>query len=448
MDLQNQNIVVLGLGKTGHALCEFLLQKRARVFAVDDLPREMMGPNWEAVFNQGVEFFTTDDAHFIPWKEIRFCLVSPGVSLKHPVISLAASFNIEITGELEFANQFTKAPVIAITGTNGKSTTTELVGQILKNAGLCVEVGGNLGEPWISMIARNPNPDWFVLEVSSYQLETTQTFHPHIAALLNITDDHFERHGDIQGYTAAKARIGMNQNSKDFLVYNANDVHVLRALETQQAKKIPFSSTQTVNGIFWKSEKEIFSEVSGKEVLYSLEKASLQGLHNIENMMAAIAMAELAKVSSSFIQSTLESFKALPHRLEWVREFNEVDYYDDSKGTNVGAVVMSLASFEKPVVLILGGKDKGGDYSVLRALVKNKAKALILLGEAKEKIHRALKDTVPIVEVNSMKAAVQEASRLAEKGDVVLLSPACSSFDMFRDYKHRGQEFQKQVKEL
>ncbi len=448
MNLHSQNIVVVGLGKTGYALCEFLLKNKARVFAVDDLPREMMGPNWQVLFDRGVEFFTTDDAHFIPWKEIQLCILSPGLSLEHPVVSLAQSFSVKITGELEFASQFTQAPILAITGTNGKSTTTELVGQILKNSGLQVEVGGNLGEPWISMIDRNPKPDWFVLEVSSYQLETIQNFHPHLAALLNITDDHFERHHNMAGYVAAKAKIGFNQNENDFLIYNANDVHVLKALEGQKAQKIPFSSTQTVKGIYWKSEKEIASELSGKEVVYSLKNASLHGLHNIENMMAAIALAELAKIPSPVIQSTLENFKALPHRLEWVREVKEVDYYDDSKGTNVGAVVMSLASFEKPVVLILGGKDKGGDYSVLRALIKNKARALVLLGEAKEKIRKALQDTVPIVEVNSMRAAVEEASRLAQEGDVVLLSPACSSFDMFRDYKHRGDEFQKYVRSL
>ncbi len=286
------------------------------------------------------------------------------------------------------------------------------------------------------------------MEVSSYQLETTENFHPHISLILNITDDHFERHKNMAGYIAAKAKIWKNQTDKDFLIYNPNDVHVLKAVEGATCQKIPFSSTEHVKGIYWDTTESLVSQISGTSRSYCLKNASLKGLHNIENMMAAIAVAEIAGIPHEIIEKTLQEFKALPHRLEFVREFDGVQYYDDSKGTNVGAVVMSLASFEDPVVLILGGKDKGGDYQILRALIKNKCRGIVLIGEATPLIRKALEGTVALQEADSMQQAVLKSREMAQSGDTVLLSPACSSFDMFRDYKHRGDEFQKWVRSL
>lgn len=448
MNLSGKTILVLGLGTTGVAACEFLVKRQAQVIGVDDLPLALLSLKTESLVSQGVKIFSHSEEYQLNWGQISLVIISPGIHFDHLVVQEAQRRNIPVTGELEFASEFSKSPVIAITGTNGKSTTTELTGAIFKNAGFNIALGGNLGTPWLKLIDENPDPDWTILEVSSYQLESTQKFHPKISMILNITEDHFERHKNMEGYIAAKARLWMNQTEQDSLIYNANDVHVLKSMEGAVCQKFPFSSTEHVKGIYWDTEDTIRSVWSGAERIYSLKEASLQGLHNVENMMASIAAAELAGISQEIIEKTLKEFKALPHRLEFVREFAGVKYFDDSKGTNVGAVVMSIASFEDPVVLILGGKDKGGDYKILRALLKHKARALVLIGEAKEIIHAALEGTVPIVEANSMQEAVLRCKELAQSGDVVLLSPACSSFDMFRDYKHRGDEFQKWVRGL
>ncbi|MFO1518091.1 MAG: UDP-N-acetylmuramoyl-L-alanine--D-glutamate ligase [bacterium] len=449
MNLKDQHLLVIGLGTTGLAVMDFALKRGAQVTGVDDAPREFWGVKVEPFEAKGALLYSTAQSDRIDWGKIELVILSPGIPLNHPVVEEAKKRKLEIMGEIELASRFTQSPVIGITGTNGKSTTTELLGAFLREDGKNVAVGGNLGTPWVTLIDQNPSPEWTVLELSSFQLETIQTFHPKISMILNITDDHFERHGTMDAYIAAKARITENQTEEDFLIFNANDVHVLRAIEKEKAKKIPFSSTEHVKGgIFWDTRDKLESAVSGEKRNFSLAKATLQGLHNIENMMAAIAGAQLAGVDPTVIQRVLESFKALPHRLEFVREIDGVRYFDDSKGTNVGAVAMSLASFEEPVVLILGGKDKGGDYGVIRSLVRHKAKALVLIGEAKEKIRKAMEGAVPLFDAGSMKEAVEVARSQAQAGEVVLLSPACSSFDMFRDYKHRGDEFQKYVKAL
>jgi len=448
MDLQNKTLLIVGLGTTGLAVCDFARRRGAHLIGLDDAPKKMLGPRVEILQENGTPVFSTNEAGMLEWRRIDLVVLSPGVPLSHKVVLEARRRGIPVTGELELASQFSQSPVIAITGTNGKSTTTELTGEIFREMGLKVSVGGNLGTPWVTLIDQDPDPAWTILEVSSFQLETIESFHPKFSALLNITEDHYERHGDMDGYLAAKARITLNQTDEDAVIYNANDVHVLRALEGAKARKIPFSSTEHVRGIYWAREDSLESVLSGTPRTYYLNKVSLKGLHNIENMMAAIALAELAGLSPPSIQTALEDFKALPHRLQLVRDFNGVRYFDDSKGTNVGAVAMSLASFEEPVILILGGKDKGGDYSVLRSLIRHKAKSLIVMGEAQEKIRAALEGSAPLFEVGSMKAAVELAHAQAVAGDVVLLSPACSSFDMFRDYKHRGDEFQKWVKGL
>lgn len=449
MELKDKTILVLGLGATGLAACDFLLERGARVIGVDDLPRSLLSPKAEALRARGLRLFSHSEEFQVDCTSLSLLLLSPGVPPSHLLAAEARRRGIPVSGELEFASQFSKGPILAITGTNGKSTTTELCGALFKKAGFNIALGGNLGTPWLKLIQENPQPDWNILEVSSFQLESIESFHPKISMILNITDDHFERHGDMAGYIEAKAKIWKNQGADDALIYNANDVHVLKAIEGARCRKIPFSSSEHVKGgIYWDAEDRLISRVSGEERTFSLEKASLKGLHNIENMMAAIAAAELAGIAPATIERVLEEFKALPHRLEFVRDLEGVKYYDDSKGTNVGAVAMSLASFEDPVVLILGGKDKGGDYGILRALIKNKCRALVLIGEAKDLIRRALEGAAPLVEAASMQEAVARCRELSQPGDVVLLSPACSSFDMFRDYKHRGDEFQKWVRGL
>jgi len=448
IDLKGKTILVLGLGTTGVAVGRFALRRGALVIGVDDAPRTLLKPEAERLSEKGGQVFAGDETHLIPWENLDLLVLSPGVPVEHPLVLEAKRRQVLVMGEIELASRFNRSPVIGITGTNGKSTTTELVGALLQGAGLRVSVGGNLGTPWVTLLEREPDPEWTVLELSSFQLETIESFHPKISVILNLTEDHFERHHGMEAYAAAKARIFENQGRDDFLIYNDDDAHVIAMTLEAVPRKIPFSSTKHVAGIFWDSETSFQSDVTGQTRRYSLEGVALKGLHNIENMLAAVAVAELAGIRQETIQSGLEKFTPLPHRLELIRELNSVRYYDDSKGTNVGAVVMSLASFDEPVVLILGGKDKGGDYRVLRSLVQHKAKGVILMGEARDKIREALKGCAPLYDVATMQDAVIQAHAIAKAGDVVLLSPACSSFDMFRDYKHRGDEFQRWVKEL
>ncbi|MCE9624444.1 MAG: UDP-N-acetylmuramoyl-L-alanine--D-glutamate ligase, partial [Deltaproteobacteria bacterium] len=331
---------------------------------------------------------------------------------------------------------------------NGKSTTTSLLGAIYQAAGENVGIGGNLGTPFLDLVDDPKNFSSYVVEVSSYQLETTATFRPKIAALLNVTEDHLDRYADFREYLAAKARIFAFQREDDFSVYNDDDLYCLEAVENIRGRKTPFSTAKRVRGAYFKENRIEWAPEGTVLSQFGLEKCKLLGLHNLENIACAVACAKADAIPDAAIQKTLDTFQGLPHRIEWVAEIDGVNYYDDSKGTNVGAVVMSLASFDQDVVLILGGKDKGGDYAPLRPLLRNKARAVVVLGEAKEKIVAALRGSAEIVTVTSMREAVQACQRLSVPGGTVLLSPACSSFDMFRDYHDRGEQFKKYVREL
>ena len=437
------SIAVLGLGKTGISVARYFAAQGEKVWGIDDnaaLDPAGLGPHFQELFLGG---------RIPDFSEVTRFFISPGVDPRHPAAKSALAKGLSLEGELELAFTLAKGrKVVAITGTNGKSTTTSLLGAIYRQAGVKVGVGGNLGTPFLDLVTDPEGFEAFIVEVSSYQLESTRSFKPKVAALLNVTEDHLDRYPSFKEYLKAKARIFAFQDENDFSVYNDDDLHCLQAIEETEARRTPFSTAKKLKGAYFLEGRFYWAPHGQIEGTFGLEKCKLLGLHNLENMACAIACAKADEIPDLAIQQTLDSFQGLPHRIEWVAEIDGTNYYDDSKGTNVGAVVMSLASFDQDVVLILGGKDKGGDYAPLKPLVRNKVRGLILIGEAKEKIAAALGDATATVVASTMREAVQEARRLSVPGGTVLLSPACSSFDMFRDYHDRGLQFQQAVKEL
>jgi UDP-N-acetylmuramoylalanine--D-glutamate ligase len=390
-------------------------------------------------------------------------VVSPGVPLDMPVIQTAKDKGVPVIGELELAYRMLnpRKGFLAVTGTNGKSTTTALLDSMLKRGGFRTLLGGNIGNALTDEIytmmtrtrAEMPVLDFVVAEVSSFQLESTQFFRPMGSVVLNISPDHLDRYHSMEEYRNAKARIFENQRAEDFLVLNYDDPGSAgmtreRGLPGKENPRVfYFSRTQAVEGIFCR-EGIIFSNLpplSNAMPLIGAEEIKITGVHNLENAMAASAMALLAGCPVDSVRDSLRKFPGLEHRLEFVREIKGIRYFNDSKGTNVGAVIKSLESFPPPVILIAGGRDKAGDFSLLRPLVKDRVKAVVLIGEASEKIKNAIGDITKAVIAEDLKDAVEKARNGAMKGDVVLLSPACASFDMFRDFEDRGRQFKKIV---
>ena len=448
LDLRGRNILVVGLARTGISTARFLKERGAIVAATDILPASQI-KGIDDLRSNGIEVETR--GHSIKsFLNAHLIILSPGVPPDIEPLKEARKKGVEIISEVELAFNFIKEPIVAIAGTNGKTTTTTLIGKILESGGNKVFVGGNIGLPLIEYVASNQSADYIVVEVSSFQLEGTRKFRPHIAVLLNITEDHLDRYASFDEYAAAKFRLFENMEEGDVAIVN-NDDPVIKSQVTShksQVRTFSFSSSRILKeGIYYKNENIVYSMGSEKE-FYPTANFKLKGIHNIENIMASIAAAKACGVSRDVILKTIEEFKGLPHRMELIREINGTSYYNDSKGTNIGALQKSLEGLNAPVILIAGGKDKGGDYRVLNDLIKNKVRHLILLGEAKNKIRDAFEGLTDIVTVESLKEAVDIASNKAEKGDVVLLSPACSSFDMFKDYKERGEVFRRLVEML
>lgn len=370
---------------------------------------------------------------------------SPGVAQENPLLREASARRIPVLSEIELASRFFSAPMLAITGTNGKSTTTTLIGQMMKAAGKKVFVGGNLGVPFIS--AADGDYDWAVLEISSFQLEWIEQFRPKIGVMLNLSEDHLDRYAAFTDYAAAKERLFAFQTGTDTAILNRDDPLVWAMRPRVRSRVVSFGFGEAAEGVF-ATKDEIVWRDGGAEERFALGGVKIQGVHNVENMMAAVAAAKCAGLEREPIQVTLNDFPGLEHRLEFVREHGGARYYDDSKGTNVGAVVKSLASFTGPVILLAGGVDKGGDYAPLERPVREKVRRLVLFGAAKEVIARALGQCADTVIVDDLRAAVRDAAAHAQPGDVVLLSPACSSFDQFRNYAERGKLFKSLVQEL
>jgi UDP-N-acetylmuramoylalanine--D-glutamate ligase len=447
MDLRGKKVLVVGMARTGIATAKFLRAKGSLVTTTEVKPEEEMR---EAVQElKGLDLSTEWGGHRTEtFLKQDIIVVSPGVDLSLDPIQKAIRRGVRVISEIELAYQFIHVPILAITGTNGKTTTTLLLGEMLKEGGRSVGVGGNVGEPLILFADGGDRWEVLVVEISSFQLEAIEDFRPRISVLLNITEDHLDRYSSYTDYIEAKVRIFANQNSGDVAILNRDDPIVMRFGEKVRAKKVLFSMGEKLEEGAFLNDQTISLTLGGNREEYSLDKTSLKGIHNVENMMAALTAARIFGCSKKTIQDVLDRFKGLEHRLEFVREIGGVRFYNDSKGTNVGSVVKSLQSFSEPVILIAGGKDKNGDLSPLKELVQKQVKHLILVGEAKERMSHELGGLTDTVMAKTIEEAVSLAHQKAKGGEVILLSPACSSFDMFKDYKERGRVFKEAVFKL
>ena len=444
MEIKGKKVLVLGLARTGRECARFLAQRGASVQVTDVRSEEELKQEMETLAALPIRYFLGGEDP--DWLEgVDIIVPSPGVPAENVLLKEGSRRGIKILSEIEFACRFLRAPLVAITGTNGKSTTTTLVGEMLKASGGKVFVGGNIGTPLIGFVGGDW--EWGVVEVSSFQLEWIEEFRPRISVLLNLTEDHLDRYPNFRAYCHAKQRIFEAQAANDIAILSRDDRLVWEMRKRIRARVVSFGFSEVDDGVFVAAREMIWRDGS-REEKFPLSRVKIQGVHNVENMMAAIAAAKSAGVSASAIQKVLEEFPGLEHRLEFVREKDGVRYYNDSKGTNVGAVVKSLASFSDPVILLAGGVDKGGDYGILRQEIRQKVRRLVLFGEAQEIIARALGDLTETVIVENLEAAVGDAFAHARAGEVVLLSPACSSFDMFRNYAERGQVFKSLVQAL
>ena len=444
MDLKKKKVMVIGLARTGSEAARFLVRQGAEVLVSDSRGEQELRGEIESLAGLPLRFLLGGEE--VGWVEgLDVLIPSPGVPSQNPLLRQACGKGIEIISEIELAYRFVRFPLVAITGTNGKSTTTSLVGEILREAGISAFVGGNIGTPLIGFVSGRW--DWGVVEVSSFQLEWVEQFRPRIAALLNLTEDHLDRYPDFASYCEAKGRIFDAQGDEDVAILNRDDPLVWSLQERARARVVSFGWAEVDQGVF-ASKGEIIWRDKGDEERFPITRVRIQGVHNVENLMAAVAVAKSIPVPREAIQRAIEEFPGMEHRLEFVREKDAVRYYNDSKGTNAGAVSKSLASFSDPIILIAGGIHKGGGYRIVKNEVRSKVKTLILFGAAKGIIQQALGHLADTVVVESLEAAVQEAQKYALAGDVVLLSPACSSFDMFRDYEERGRVFKTLVQSL
>lgn len=450
MDLQSKRVLIVGLGKSGVAAAHFLQERGARVTVSDSKPESQLSKEIPELLDRGVTVETGGHGERT-FRGQDLIVVSPGVPYDVAPLVQARNQGIQVIGEVELAARFLQGQIIAITGSNGKTTTTTLVDEILEHSGLTVQVGGNIGTPVISMVAGSSPQTFNVLEVSSFQLETIETFHPHIAVILNITPDHLDRHRTFEGYTAAKARIFENQTEKDFAVLNADD-SICRSLETRtRAQVIWFSrkpETSIGNGVWVRGGKILWRREANEQEIMPVSEIPLKGAHNLENVLAAVAAGVLAGCTPAKIREAVAQFKAVEHRLEFVAAINGVEYFNDSKATNVDATIKALESFPANIHIILGGKDKGSDYTVLKDLLRARAKRVYTIGAAAEKIESHIAGAAPLERAGTLEVAVHRASELAVPGDVVVLAPACASFDQFENYEHRGRVFKQTVQAM
>ena len=446
MDIKAKKITVMGLARTGVACARFLAKCGARVTATDMRDEESLRQVKEELDRYGI-LWTIGSHMEADFTEADLVVVSPGVPQEHPMLQAATEAGVEVVSEVELASRFIKAPMLAITGTNGKTTTTTLAGELFRASGFETYVGGNIGDPLVELPESGEQVEWVVAEISSFQLEWISGFRPKIAALLNITEDHLDRYAAYQDYIDAKLRIFEKQTADDYAVLNRDDELVWREAGRLKGAIFPFSRRYELEeGIFSRGEELVYRH-NGEEQRFPATGFRLKGVHNLENIMAALACALLGGCTPEKSLEVLNSFESLHHRMEFVREVNGVSYYEDSKATNVGSVAKALESFEN-ITLIAGGKDKGGSYEPLAGLVKERVRHLVLIGEAAGRMEQELGGLTDTRRAATLEEAVRNSAEITEPGGVVLLSPACSSFDMFRDYEERAQRFITAVKGL
>jgi UDP-N-acetylmuramoylalanine--D-glutamate ligase len=456
MELANKNIVIVGLGRTGLAAARFLHHRGARVLVTDRAGEKELGDAVAALRQLGVRV-EMGSHHTASFQKADLIMVSPGVAHTIEPIAQANARGIPVIGEVELASAFIKEPIIAVTGTNGKTTTTTLLGQMLKNSGIKAFVGGNIGNPLIEYVSKEQKAQIVVAEISSFQLDTIVTFRPKVSVLLNITADHLDRYPDFEAYADSKMRIFKNQQAEDLAILNGLDQLIRTKIKHVRCRRLFFPCLEAgeqgaiLNGKkiilnlneFEKTDSKIQNRLS-----LDISKMHLRGRHNIENACAASLAALASGATLAGIQKTLDHFKGLAHRLELVATINAAQYYNDSKATNVDGVLRALECFSQPILLLMGGRDKGGNFKVLQDSIRKHAKELIVMGEAAESIRSALGQQTLTKVASSMQEAVTTAFQDADPQDVVLLSPGCASFDWYANYAERGDDFRRAVEKI
>lgn len=449
--MQPSLYLVAGLGKTGHAIARYL-SRRNQAFVVFDTRMQPEGlADFKAEF-PGVDVFLGEIPDDLYGQLIEI-VCSPGVALDNPSLRKAVAKFIPIVGDIEYLAREIQAPVIAITGTNGKSTVTTLVGEMAKAAGIAVAVAGNIGAPVLDLLDDGHSYDLWVLELSSFQLDLIQSLKPIAATILNVTPDHLDRHHSIEAYIQAKQRV---YHQAGVLLYNREDMQTFPVVENKDGE-VPLTISFGLDlpekgnwGLMTKDGKPYLAYA--EDCVLAVDAMRIKGRHNWQNALAACALAQVAGISQACMISVLQQFAGLPHRSQWVRTLNGVDWINDSKGTNIGATISAISgiggSMQGKIVLIAGGQGKGADFTELRNSMVDYVRSVVLIGEDADKMEQALADVVPVERADSLDAAVTVARSQAKPGDVVLLSPACASLDMFRDFNHRGELFTRAVKAL
>lgn len=456
MELKDKRVLVVGLGRSGVASALFLKGHGARVTVSDTKSGDELRNEIPTLLDHGITVETGGHGERT-FRGQDLIVVSPGVPVDAPALVQARTLGGEVIGEIELASQFLPGPMVAITGSNGKTTTTTLAGEILTAGGFPTLVGGNIGTPAISLVEQAKPETVIVLEVSSFQLETIQGFHPKVAVVLNVTPDHLDRHKTFDAYADAKARMFENQRNDDFAVLNADDPTCVVMAQRTKAQIFWFSRQKEVRRGAWVRDGNIFFRDGGEEKnrqreIMLVSEIPLKGAHNLENVLAAVCAGALMGCAPEKIRQAVRNFKAVEHRLEFVATVSGVDYYNDSKATNVDATIKALESFPANIHLILGGKDKSSDYTVLNELLQKRVKRVYTIGAAAEKIESQIASSkgtsLEVVHAETLENAIRKAHAAAVSGDVVLLAPACASFDQFKNYEHRGQAFKEIVRGL
>jgi UDP-N-acetylmuramoylalanine--D-glutamate ligase len=449
IEVKGKRVLVVGLGKSGVASALFLASRGARVTVSDAKSEELLRHEIPALLDRGITVETGKHGERT-FRDQELIVVSPGVPANVGPLEQARRLGIPIIGEIELTARFLEGRVVAITGSNGKTTTTTLTGEIIASGGRKTLVGGNIGTPAVTFVEQSSADTWVVLEISSFQLESIESFHPHIAAILNITPDHLDRHGSMENYIAAKARIFENQRAEDFAVLNFDSEICQRLVAGLKPQVLWFSRRHEVErGAFVRGGAIVYRDGQKEETeIMPVSEIVLKGAHNVENVLAAVAIGMAAGVEPAAIRRAVKDFRAVEHRLEYVATLRGVEYYNDSKATNVDATIKALESFAGNIHLILGGKDKGSDYRELLPLIAERVKRVYTVGAAAAKIEEQLGGSVPLVSAQTLESAVLKAADLATEGDIVLLAPACASFDQFESYEQRGRVFKELVHSL
>lgn len=448
MELKGKRVLVVGLGKSGVASALFLKSHGAQVTVSDAKAEDELRDHIPVLLDQGITVETGGHGERT-FRGQDLIVVSPGVPVDAPPLAQARALGETVIGEIELAAQFLPGPIVAITGSNGKTTTTTLVGEITRAGGFPTLVGGNIGTPAISLVSEATPETVTVLEVSSFQLETIQSFRPKVAVILNITPDHLDRHRTFKAYADAKARIFENQQASDFAVLNADDPTCAEMGSRTKASVFWFSRKRKLEqGTCVSSGQIFFCNGKDQRQVMPVSEIPLKGSHNLENVLAGICAGVLMGCDPERIRSAVRAFKAVEHRLEFVATIRGVQYFNDSKATNVDATIKALESFPANIHLILGGKDKGSDYTVLHDLLRERVKKVYTIGAAATKIESQIGSAADIVHAETLEAALKRAAATAVAGDIVLLAPACASFDQFKSYEHRGRVFKDAVRAL